>query len=78
MEPFRPIVDEKVYGIMQNFDEQELNTAIKTELLQILTRTVYFKEEKSPLMVALQKTASSLQQCYTGDRKKIKYPRLWS
>lgn len=77
MEPFRPIVDEKVYEIMQNFEEQELNTAIKVELLQILTRTVYFKEEKSPLMVALQKTASSLQQCYTGDRKKIKYPKLW-
>lgn len=78
MEPFRPIVDEKVYEIIQNFEEQELNTAIKVELLQILTRTVYFKEEKSPLMVALQKTASSLQQCYTGDRKKIKYPKLWS
>lgn len=78
MEPFRPIVDEAVYGIMQKFDEQELNTAIKSDLLQILTRTVYFKEEKSPLMVALQKTASSLQQCYTGDRKKIKYPKLWS
>lgn len=77
MESFRPIVDEKVYEIMQNFEEQELNTAIKAELLQILTRTVYFKEEKSPLMVALQKTASSLQQCYTGDRKKIKYPKLW-
>ncbi len=78
MEPFRPIVDEKVYEIMQNFEEQELNTAIKAELLQLLTRTVYFKEEKSPLMVALQKTASSLQQCYTGDRKKIKYPKLWN
>ncbi|UPT71044.1 MAG: type II CRISPR-associated endonuclease Cas1 [Flavobacterium sp. JAD_PAG50586_2] len=78
MEPFRPVVDEKVYEIMQKFDEQELNTLIKAELLQILTRTVYFKEEKSPLMVALQKTASSLQQCYTGDRKKIKYPKLWS
>ena len=78
MEPFRPIVDESVYGIMQNFEEQELNTQIKSELLQILTRTVYFKEEKSPLMVALQKTASSLQQCYTGDRKKIKYPKLWN
>lgn len=78
MEPFRPIVDEKVYEIMQKFEEQELNTAIKAELLQILTRTVYFKDEKSPLMVALQKTASSLQQCYTGDRKKIKYPKLWS
>lgn len=78
MEPFRPIVDEKVFEIMQHYDEQELNTAIKAELLQVLTRTVYFKDEKSPLMVALQKTASSLQQCYTGDRKKIKYPKLWS
>ncbi|GIZ08446.1 type II CRISPR-associated endonuclease Cas1 [Flavobacterium sp. UMI-01] len=78
MEPFRPLVDEKVYEIMQKFPEQELNTAIKAELLQLLTQTVYFKEEKSPLMVALQKTASSLQQCYTGIRKKIKYPKLWN
>ncbi|WP_269223510.1 type II CRISPR-associated endonuclease Cas1 [Flavobacterium sp. IMCC34518] len=78
MEPFRPLVDEKVFEIMQAYDEQELNTKIKSELLQVLTRTVYFKEEKSPLMVALQKTASSLQQCYTGERKKIKYPKLWN
>ena len=78
MEPFRPIVDEKVFEILQNYDEQELTTLLKSELLQILTRTVYFKDEKSPLMVALQKTASSLQQCYTGDRKKIKYPKLWN
>jgi CRISPR-associated protein Cas1 len=78
MEPYRPIVDEKVYQIMQRYDEQELNTLLKSELLQILTRTVYFKEEKSPLMVGLQKTASSLQQCFTGQRKKIKYPKLWN
>jgi len=78
MEPYRPLVDQKVYEIMQTYDEQELNTAIKSELLNILTTTVYFKEEKSPLMVALQKTASSLQQCYTGDRKKIKYAKLWN
>lgn len=77
MEPFRPIVDEKVFELIQQYDEQELNTLLKSELLQILTRTVYFKDEKSPLMVALQKTASSLQQCYTGERKKIKYPKLW-
>ncbi|WP_348825218.1 type II CRISPR-associated endonuclease Cas1 [Flavobacterium aestuarii] len=78
MEPFRPIVDEKVFQIMQRYDEQELNTLLKSELLQILTRTVYFKDEKSPLMVGLQKTASSLQQCFTGNRKKIKYPKLWN
>lgn len=78
MEPFRPLVDEKVFELMEKYDEQELNTIIKSELLQILTRTVYFREEMSPLMVALQKTASSLQQCYTGNRKKIKYPKLWN
>ena len=78
MEPFRPLIDQKVIEIMQNYEEQELNTQIKSELLQVLTATVYFKEEKSPLMVALQKTASSLQQCFTGDRKKIKYPKLWN
>ena len=78
MEPFRPLIDEKVFEIMQNYDEQELNTKIKSELLQVLTRTVYFKDEKSPLMVALQKTASSLQQCFMGKRKKIKYPKLWN
>lgn len=78
MEPFRPTVDEAVHFIMQNSDEQELTTEIKSELLQVLTRTVYFKTEKSPLMVGLQKTASSLQQCYTGERKRIKYPELWS
>ncbi|MFM2266252.1 MAG: type CRISPR-associated endonuclease Cas1 [Bacteroidota bacterium] len=78
MEPFRPLVDEKVFEIMQKYNDEELNTAIKADLLQILTRTVYFKDEKSTLMVALQKTASSLQQCYTGERKKIKYPKLWN
>ena len=78
MEPFRPIVDEKVFEIMKRYQEQELNTTIKAELLQMLTQTVYFKEEKSPLMVGLQKTASSLQHCFTGDRKKIKYPKLWN
>jgi CRISPR-associated protein Cas1 len=78
MEPFRPIVDEAVHTIIQHYDEQELNTEIKSVLLQMLTRTVYFKNQKSTLMVALQKTASSLQQCFTGNRKKIKYPLLWN
>ena len=78
MEPFRPLIDEKVHQIMLNYKEQELTTAIKAELLGVLTQTVYFKDEKSPLIVALQKTASSLQQCYAGNRKKIKYPKLWN
>ncbi|MCZ8188651.1 MAG: type II CRISPR-associated endonuclease Cas1 [Flavobacterium sp.] len=78
MEPFRPLVDEKVWELTQRFPEEELTTTIKSELLQVLTRTVYFGEEKSPLMVGLQRTTSSLQQCFTGDRKKINYPKLWN
>jgi CRISPR-associated protein Cas1 len=77
MEPYRPIIDEAVHAIIQQYDVQELNTEIKSVLLQTLTRTVYFNDEKSPLMVALQKTASSLQQCYSGKIKKLKYPKLW-
>lgn len=78
MEPFRPLVDEKVWELTQRFPEEELTTTIKSELLQVLTRTVYFGEEKSPLMVGLQRTTSSLQQCFTGERKKINYPKLWN
>ncbi|MDP3313498.1 type II CRISPR-associated endonuclease Cas1 [Lutibacter sp.] len=78
MEPFRPLVDLKVIEIMNNFEEQELTTDIKAELLKVLTETVYFENAKSTLMVALSKTTSSLQQCYTGNIKKIIYPDLWN
>lgn len=78
MEPYRPLVDAKVVEIIKNYNEQDLTTAIKAELLQVLTQTVYFEDTQSPLMVALTKTTSSLQQCYTGKIKKINYPSLWS
>jgi len=77
MEPFRPLVDAKVIEILATSSERELTTTIKAQLLSVLTETVYFDDVKSPLMVALSKTTSSLQQCYTGSIKKINYPSLW-
>lgn len=77
MEPYRPMVDEKVFELITRSDEQELTTSTKAEFLKILTQTVYFSEEKSPLMIGLQRSASSLQQCFTGEKKKINYPKLW-
>jgi CRISPR-associated protein Cas1 len=77
MEPFRPLVDAKVIEILATSSEKELTTTIKAQLLSILTETVYFDDVKSPLMVGLSKTTSSLQQCYTGSIKKINYPSLW-
>lgn len=78
MEPFRPLVDMKVMEIIKNYKEEDLTTAIKSELLSVLTDTVYFEETKSPLMVGLSKTASSLQQCFAGTARKINYPTLWN
>jgi len=79
MEPFRPLVDWKVVQIMKKFPEEyELTTDIKRELLSIVTETVYFDTIKSPLMVGLQRTASSLQQCFAGEKRKINYPNLWN
>lgn len=77
MEPFRPLVDAKVLEILKQQEGQELTTAVKTTLLSVLTETVYFPKAKSPLMVALSMTTSSLQQCFMGKAKKIKYPKLW-
>ncbi|WP_457610221.1 type II CRISPR-associated endonuclease Cas1 [Lutibacter sp.] len=78
MEPFRPLIDAKVIEIIKTYPDEELTTTIKAELLNVLTETVYFEDTKSPLIVALSKTTSSLQQCYTGKIKKINYPSLWN
>lgn len=78
MEPFRPLVDAKVIEIMQKYDEQDLITPIKAELLKVLTETVYFEGYKSPLIVGLSTTASSLQQCFMGKARKVTYPKLWN
>lgn len=78
MEPFRPLVDAKVIEILQNYPDKELTVKIKAELLSVLTQTVYFEDDKSPLMVALTRTASSLQQCFSGAERKINYPHLWN
>ncbi|CAM1333758.1 type II CRISPR-associated endonuclease Cas1 [Tenacibaculum aestuariivivum] len=77
MEPYRPLIDMKVLEIIKHFDEHYLTTAIKAELLKILTQTVYFQDKKSPLMVALTTTTTSLQQCFDGKTRKLIYPKLW-
>ena len=78
MEPYRPLVDAKVIEIMSKYDEHDLITPIKAELLKVLTETVYFEDKKSPLMVALSTTTSSLQQCFSGKSRKLIYPKLWN
>ena len=79
MEPYRPFVDEVVLNIVkQGIDYSEITTEIKKTLLSIPTIDIYFSREKSPLMVGLQRTTSSLSKCFMGEIKKIIYPSLCS
>jgi CRISPR-associated protein Cas1 len=37
---------------------------------------VLINEEKSPLMVAVQKTTASLAKCFEGKQRRILYPEF--
>lgn len=77
MEPFRPYVDELVFNFVKEFGlVQELEKAHKRVLLSIPTIDVIIDGEKSPLMVATQRTANSLVKCYEGSARKLTYPEL--
>jgi len=78
MEPYRPFCDELVYLMfMENlFDSEEISTAQKAKLLAIATADVMIDGKKSPLMVAMSRTTSSLYECFEGTRRKIVYPEF--
>ncbi len=83
MEPYRPYVDEIVYYLIEEYyDEEkeeqkyELTTELKAELLKIPAIDVLIDNEKSPLMLAMQRTTASLFHCFAGDSRKILYPTI--
>lgn len=73
MEPYRPFVDALVLAAV-NKGVGELTPDGKVTLLKIPTLDVIINEQRSPLMVAVQQTTASLQQCYAGTRKSLKLP----
>jgi len=75
MEPYRPYVDEIVFGLYTN-GEQELNKDVKAELLKLLYVDTVFDKVTRPLDIGLSVTTSSLAKCFSGDQKKIMYPLL--
>ncbi len=75
MEPYRPFVDKVVVNIVRmNGNYLELTPSMKKDLLNIPAMDVLINEEKSPLMVAVQKTTASLVKCFEGKQRKIAYP----
>ncbi|MBU3663659.1 MAG: type II CRISPR-associated endonuclease Cas1 [Bacteroidetes bacterium] len=76
MEPYRPYADKLIYEILllNRGNEIELSKEIKGEILALLGKEVILNNTRSPMMVAIQKTTSSLAQCYEGDMRKLLYP----
>lgn len=72
MEPYRPWVDEKVLELLvkENIDPAEVTTEIKGQLLKVPTQEVLIDGQRSPLLVAVQRTTAALARCFQeGERK---------
>lgn len=75
MEPYRPYVDELVCQLIVEFGVQaELTKSLKTRLLSIPTLDVFIEGKRSPLMVAVSQTTSSLYKCFDGELRRVIYP----
>lgn len=77
MEPYRPYVDKIVLHIYHKFPQKnELDKDVKKELLQIPHIDTIIENEKSPLMIAAQRTAISYVHCLSGEKRKLVFPIL--
>lgn len=73
MEPFRPVIDLKVWQLRRNGEHQ-----VTPESKRALVRTLYDDMQTAagatPVMVCAQKLAVSLAQVYLGQREKLDLP----
>lgn len=77
VEPYRPYVDALVCKmVLAGEDVFQLNTEVKKQLLEIINRDVYIRNQTSPLSVAVQRTAYSLAKCFEGGAKKLVLPEI--
>lgn len=75
MEPYRPFVDMKVLEMWQSGGvTSDILSEQKRELLGITTMDVMINAHRSPMMLAIQATAQSVQKCFSGEARKIVYP----
>ena len=73
MEPFRPVIDLKVWQLQKNGEDQ-----VTPESKRALVRTLYDDMQTAagatPVLVCAQKLAVSLAQVYLGEREKLDLP----
>lgn len=73
MEPYRPYVDEIVYGLMLQ-DKLEVNRETKAELINVLYADTCFSKVMRPLQVGLTMTSASIVRCYAKESMSLCLP----
>lgn len=73
MEPFRPMIDMKVWQLHKQ-DEREITPASKRTLVKTLYDDMQTGVGATPVMVCIQKLATSLTQVFLGERVKLDLP----
>ena len=75
MEPFRPFVDEIVYGLCEE-GKMTICKETKAALISVLYCDTSYPNVTRPLQVGLSLTMASLAKCYRGEQKKLSLPEL--
>ncbi|MBI3831832.1 MAG: type II CRISPR-associated endonuclease Cas1 [Planctomycetes bacterium] len=77
-EPLRPIVDRAVHGLFAR-GLNEVDKQTKAVLLGLLTEeSALTGMGRGPLLVAIDRYASSLAECFDGERTKLDIPKPWT
>jgi CRISP-associated protein Cas1 len=73
MEPFRPMIDLKVWQLARK-GEDEVAPDTKRALVHTLYEDMQTSAGATPVMVCMQRLATSLAQVYLGERDKLDLP----
>lgn len=77
MEPYRPFVDKLVAELYDiNPNGSDITKEQKKALLQVPVLDTQFDDFTRPLMVGVSLTTASLARCFSGEQRKMVYPRL--
>ena len=76
MEPYLPYVDKLVLDILEEDSCATISQSVKTKLLGLPVTEVVINERRSPLMLAVSQTVSSLVKCYRGESRRLIYPEF--
>jgi len=73
MEPFRPVIDLKVWQLWRN-GEEHVTPDTKRALVRTLYDDMQTDSGATPVMVCAQRLATSLAQVYLGERNRLDLP----